>query len=552
MTLSAWFACADDCAGGRDARYPLTDVRYACPACGGLLEVRHDLAALRAHGDAAAWRRRFADRWGDAVVGGPDARAGAGSGVWGKREWVHPGLPDRAIVSLGEGGSHLVRADRYAAALGLGEVYVKQCGTSHSGSFKDLGMTVLVSTVNDLIQRGAPIRAVACASTGDTSAALAAYGAAAGIRTIVILPRGKISTAQLVQPLANGALVLALDTDFDGCMQIVQQLATRDGVYLANSMNSLRVEGQKTVAIELTQQLGWRAPDWVIIPGGNLGNVSALGAGFAMMKDLGLIDRLPRICVAQTAGAAPLVTSYAAGWAPLVPVRAKATLASAIQIGAPVSFGKAVRALRRRATVWRWQRARSSWPMRRRAPTGPACSPARTPAWRWPRSSSSRRVARSPAITAWSWCRPPAASSSPTSRSATTTARSPTCRRRGTPTARSTCRPTTPPCARSRCVRSTRRPPRRFSRRRRRRRSTARASPGPNSAPAGSGTRPHAAARCRPPPARRPRSCQRRSGAASSARARRGPRPRHPRADRRRRCPRVAAGGSSRSWRSWR
>jgi threonine synthase len=346
MTLSAWFACADDCAGGRDARYPLTDVRYACPACGGLLEVRHDLAALRAHGDAAAWRRRFADRWGDAVVGGPDARAGAGSGVWGKREWVHPGLPDRAIVSLGEGGSHLVRADRYAAALGLGEVYVKQCGTSHSGSFKDLGMTVLVSTVNDLIQRGAPIRAVACASTGDTSAALAAYGAAAGIRTIVILPRGKISTAQLVQPLANGALVLALDTDFDGCMQIVQQLATRDGVYLANSMNSLRVEGQKTVAIELTQQLGWRAPDWVIIPGGNLGNVSALGAGFAMMKDLGLIDRLPRICVAQTAGAAPLVTSYAAGWAPLVPVRAKATLASAIQIGAPVSFGKAVRALR--------------------------------------------------------------------------------------------------------------------------------------------------------------------------------------------------------------
>jgi len=197
-----------------------------------------------------------------------------------------------------------------------------------------------------LIADGAPIQAVACASTGDTSAALAAYGAAAGVRTIVILPRGKISTAQLVQPLANGALVLALDTDFDGCMRIVQELATRDGVYQANSMNSLRVEGQKTVAFEIAQQLGWSVPDWVVIPGGNLGNVSALGAGFAMLRDLGLTDRLPRICVAQTAGAAPLVTSYQTNWAPLVPVAARRTLASAIQIGAPVSFGKAVRALR--------------------------------------------------------------------------------------------------------------------------------------------------------------------------------------------------------------
>src|SRR6185369_1106593 len=149
--------------------------------------------------------------------------------------------------------------------LGLGDLWVKQCGVSHTGSFKDLGMTVLVSTVKQMIADGKPIRAVACASTGDTSAALAAYAAAAGVRAMVILPRGKVSTAQLVQPLANGATVMA----------IVTRLAEEEGVYLANSMNSLRIEGQKTVSIEMVQQFDWEVPDWVVIPGGNLGNVSA-------------------------------------------------------------------------------------------------------------------------------------------------------------------------------------------------------------------------------------------------------------------------------------
>jgi threonine synthase len=207
-------------------------------------------------------------------------------------------------------------------------------------------MTVLVSMVNQMIEDGQPIRAIACASTGDTSAALAAYAAAAGIRSVVILPRGKNSTAQLVQPLAMGSLVLAIDTDFDGCMHLVQELANKEGVYLANSMNSLRLEGQKTVAIEIAQQLGWDVPDWVVIPGGNLGNVSALGAGFEMLLALGMISRRPRICVAQAAHASPLATSYANAWADLEPVKAKTTLASAIQIGNPVSFKKAVRALR--------------------------------------------------------------------------------------------------------------------------------------------------------------------------------------------------------------
>jgi len=334
MTFSAELRCIAGCAG----RFRLDEIIYRCPTCGDLLEVVHDIDALRAR-SAAEWRALFDQRW-------HSLHEPWGSGVWGKHEWVAPQLAPNNIVSLAEGGTHLMPLPRYAKELGIADVRVKQCGTSHTGSFKDLGMTVLVSMVKQMIAGGQAIRAVACASTGDTSAALAAYAAVAGIRAAVILPRGKISTAQLVQPLAAGAIVLAIDTDFDGCMRLVQELAEREGVYLANSMNSLRVEGQKTVAIELVQQLGWDVPDWVVIPGGNLGNVSALGAGFEMMLALGLIDRRPRICVAQAAHASPLHASYRAGWAPLEPVKAKPTLASAIQIGNPVSFKKAVRTLK--------------------------------------------------------------------------------------------------------------------------------------------------------------------------------------------------------------
>ena len=142
-----------------------------------------------------------------------------GSGVWGKKEWVLPQIDDDNIVSLYEGGTNLFWAERFGKILGVDDLWVKLCGNTHSGSFKDLGMTVLVSQVKQMISEGAPIKAVACASTGDTSAALAAYCAAAGIQSIVLLPKGKISIAQLVQPIANGALVLSLDTDFDGCMQ---------------------------------------------------------------------------------------------------------------------------------------------------------------------------------------------------------------------------------------------------------------------------------------------------------------------------------------------
>src|SRR3989442_1176445 len=187
----------------------------------------------------------------------------------------------------------------------------------------------------------------ACASTGDTSAALGAYCAAAGIPSVVLLPKNKVSIAQLVQPLANGALVLSLDTDFDGCMAVVQEITEERRIYLANSMNSLRIEGQKTVAIEIVQQFDWEVPDWVVIPGGNLGNVHAVGQGFLMMHELGLVQRLPRICVAQAERANPLYRSFQDGFKRFEPITAKPTLAMAIQIGNPVSVKRAVRTLQR-------------------------------------------------------------------------------------------------------------------------------------------------------------------------------------------------------------
>jgi threonine synthase len=268
-----------------------------------------------------------------------------GSGVWGKREWVMPMIGDEDIVSMYEGGTNLFWADRYGQQLGLDDVWVKLCGNSHSGSFKDLGMTVLVSVVRMAMRRGLQVKAVGCASTGDTSAALAAYGAAAGLPVVVLLPRGKISVAQLVQPLAHGALVLGLDTDFDGCMAIVKQLAEEGIIYLANSMNPLRIEGQKTVAIEIAQQFDWTVPDWVVLPSGNLGNAAALHRGFQMMMELGVTARMPRLVMAQAENANPLYRAFQAGKRDVEAIQAQPTQATAIQIGNPVSAPRAMRAL---------------------------------------------------------------------------------------------------------------------------------------------------------------------------------------------------------------
>jgi len=255
-------------------------------------------------------------------------------------------VKDENIVSMYEGNSNIYNAHRLGEQIGLPDLWLKLCGNSHTGSFKDLGMTVLVSVVRQMIADGKPIRAIACASTGDTSAALAAYAAAAGIPAVILLPRAKVSTAQLIQPIANGAAVLSLDTDFDGCMRIVQELTEDPTIYLANSMNSLRIEGQKTVGIEIIQQLEWEVPDWIILPAGNLGNVSALGKGLLMMKELGLIDHLPRIACAQAANANPLYLSFKNDYREFKPVKAQKTLASAIQIGNPVSYDRAVRILK--------------------------------------------------------------------------------------------------------------------------------------------------------------------------------------------------------------
>jgi threonine synthase len=335
VSLSAWYQCVRGCPG----RYSVFEVRYRCPQCDGLLEVVHDEAALRAAHSGAEWRALFDGR-GRAAIGA------AASGVWSKAEWVLPQVSPDHAVTLGEGFTPLLAAPRLGAALGIGDLWVKECGISHTGSFKDLGMTVLVSAVAKLMsQPGSRVRAVACASTGDTSAALAAYAAAAGIPAIVFLPRGKISTAQLIQPLANGAHVLALDTDFDGCMRVVRTVTGDQSIYLANSMNSLRIEGQKTVGIEIVQQLGWQVPDWIILPSGNLGNISALAKGLDMAYSLGVIDRRPRLAAAQAERANPLYQAYQRQFADYRPVAAGATAASAIRIGDPVSYEKAVRAL---------------------------------------------------------------------------------------------------------------------------------------------------------------------------------------------------------------
>ncbi len=334
MSYRAWFQCInEEC----KATYGLDEIIYNCEKCGELLEVKHDIDALRDK-SPDEWKKLFDER-----VGTTDWPYG--SSIWGKKEWILPNIDNDNVVSLFEGHTNLFWAKLFGQKIGVPDLWVKMCGNSHTGSFKDLGMTVLVSQVNQMIAEGKPIKAVACASTGDTSAALAAYCAAAGIPSIVLLPKNKVSTAQLVQPISNGAKVFALETDFDGCMALIQQICKNPHIYLANSMNSLRIEGQKSISIEICQQFGWEVPDVIIIPGGNLGNVSALGNGFLMMKQLGLIHTLPKIILAQAQQANPFYLSYLKNFESFEPVTAKKTLASAIQIGNPVSRKKAKKTL---------------------------------------------------------------------------------------------------------------------------------------------------------------------------------------------------------------
>jgi threonine synthase len=310
---------------------PTDTSRFRCPSCSDLLAVEHDLDAVsRRIGSTVADRKAFFDARLSQM------RPPYVSGVWRYHELILPDLPKESIVALPEGNTPLYERDALRDFVGAKSVLVKHEGENPTLSFKDRGMTAGVSwAVHGKKKR------VACASTGDTSAAMAAYAAAASLPAAVLLPHQKVSTEQLAQPISYGARVLALDTDFDGCMALVKELTDSGEIYLLNSMNPFRIEGQKAIGIEAVHQLGWQVPDWFVIPVGNAGNISALGKGLLMLKDLGLIDRLPRIAGIQAKLADPFYLSYVDGFAERQAITAGATIASAIRIGDPVSYDKA-------------------------------------------------------------------------------------------------------------------------------------------------------------------------------------------------------------------
>ncbi len=315
--------------------YPLSEVRYECARCGDLLEVTRDFIKLSRR-SGKYWRDLFDDRL--KIKSFP-----WNSGVWRYKEFILAAIPVRKIVSLGEGNTNLIHSPRLSKLWRCDHLYFKLEGENPTLSFKDRGMTAGVSFANSLPR----IRAVACASTGDTSAAMAAYAAhAQRLQGIVFIPHNKISYEQLSQPMASGAVTLALDTDFDGCMKLVVPFCKSHGIYLLNSMNSIRIEGQKAIAFEILQQLNWKGPDWIILPVGNAGNISAVGKGLLELKKLGMISHLPRLAGIQIKQAAPLYHSFKNQFAPLKPVQAGKTVASAIRIGNPVSFKKAVSVLK--------------------------------------------------------------------------------------------------------------------------------------------------------------------------------------------------------------
>jgi threonine synthase len=311
---------------------------FRCAECGDLYEVEY--AAWSVHAGTAA-KRNFPNpsalRWL-----WKERRTSADlkdqSGVWRFRDLL-PILRDEAnIVSLREGNTPLYALYRAARATGVASLYAKHQGMNPTGSFKDTGITAALSVAHE---RG--FAWVACASTGNTSAAMAAYAARAGMRSLVLIPEGKIAWGKLSQALDYGALTCQLRTDFDGCVRVLAEIVRRTPVYLLNSVNPYRLEGQKTPALEIAEELDWQVPDHLIVPGGNLANSSALGKAFLEMKHLGLTDRVPKISIVQAEGANPLYRSMqASDGQALTPVEAH-TRASAIRIGNPASWRKAVR-----------------------------------------------------------------------------------------------------------------------------------------------------------------------------------------------------------------
>ena len=299
-------------------------VRYRC-GCGGTLDVAHPEGHPAELTTAVVdERRRSLD---------PLDR----SGVWRFREWILPGQREH-VVTRQEGNTGLYDAPRVASWCGVDALQLKHEGDNPTGSFKDRGMTTAVT-----MARRHGMRRVACASTGNTSASMASYAATAGMQALVFVPDGKIAYGKLSQALAYGAKTLQIPGDFDAAMAMVQQVCAARGIYLLNSVNPYRIEGQKAIGFEILEDLGWQIPDWIVLPGGNLGNSSAIAKGLLELHRAGIIDRLPRMAVVQAAGANPLYRAWIDG-TDVVPVTAQ-TRASAIRIGAPVSWRKCLRGL---------------------------------------------------------------------------------------------------------------------------------------------------------------------------------------------------------------
>ena len=309
---------------------------FRCAQCGDLFEVEYPGWGQRGGHDrpnpgALKWLWRERRCSGEAL----DA-----SGVWRFRELL-PILDSFGnAISLREGNTPLYHLPRAAKALGIDRLFAKHQGMNPSGSFKDTGMTAALSVAKE---RG--FKWVACASTGNTSAAMAAYAARAGLRALVLIPDGKIAWGKLSQAMDYGAVTYQLKTDFDGCLNVLTEIVKQAPIYLLNSVNPYRLEGQKTPAFEIAEAMDWNVPDHLIVPGGNLGNSSALGKGFREMRELGLTARLPKISVIQAAGANPLVRSMAENHGTsLEPVEAH-TRATAIRIGNPASWRKAAKVI---------------------------------------------------------------------------------------------------------------------------------------------------------------------------------------------------------------
>ncbi|MBC7659848.1 MAG: threonine synthase [Chitinophagaceae bacterium] len=304
--------------------YPLFELRYECD-CLGLLEVLHEekgLAELKSKADLRLVSREPIDR----------------SGVWRFREAVVP-LEKHEIVTQGEGGTGFHQIDSLRAWTGCQGLSIKHEGENPTGSFKDRGMTAAVTIAKKL-----GVKLLACASTGNTSSALSSYAARAGLQAVVFLPSGKVSLGKMAQTLGYGAHVLAVKGDFDDAMQIVRDLARAGDVYMVNSLNPFRIEGQKTIIWEILQDMNWVAPDWIVVPGGNLGNTSAFGKAIEEAFAWGWIKKKPRLATIQAAGANPFYKSYLNGFQSLESMQAE-TIATAIRIGNPVNFTRASRAI---------------------------------------------------------------------------------------------------------------------------------------------------------------------------------------------------------------